>query len=122
MGKARDFLRSFLPRIFRPLARDLAEELSSKNYARAARKRSQSNQGPGSVLRPGAMSLWPAISSFPWRSKIDFVSEASASYCGSENGTSSEPSSSTPIEKSLQRLRPFQLETPACQARFSSGT
>jgi hypothetical protein len=32
------------------------------------------------------------------------------------------PSNSIPIEKSLQSLRPRQLERPACQARSSQDT
>src|SRR5213596_2716078 len=38
------------------------------------------------------------------------------------NALSSTPSSSTPIEKSLQRLRPRQHDAPACHARRCTGT
>src|SRR5439155_1009033 len=40
----------------------------------------------------------------------------------SSNALSSTPSSSTPTEKSLQRLRPRQHDAPACHARRSTGT
>src|SRR6267143_3252505 len=40
----------------------------------------------------------------------------------SSNAPSSTPSSSTPIEKSLQRLRPRQHDAPACHARRWTGT
>src|SRR5438874_7533610 len=40
----------------------------------------------------------------------------------SSNALSSTPSSSTPTEKSLQRLRPRQRDAPACQARCCTGT
>src|SRR5688572_17022558 len=51
-----------------------------------------------------------------------FRSEMRESYCAGSKGSSSQPSSSMPMEKSLQRLRPRQEEAPACHARRSTGT
>ena len=47
---------------------------------------------------------------------------ASVSYWAPSKGRLSHPSSSTPMEKSLQRSRPRHDDTPACQARLSGGT
>src|SRR4051812_29331688 len=55
----------FFPWRFRPLAGLPAKVLSGTDYAREARRRAQSKNGPGSVLRPGAISLWPARSRSP---------------------------------------------------------
>ena len=91
----------------------------------AARRRSQSKAGPDRVLRPGAMSLWPhtrsgVIAGYAHCSSRQ--SSISAWYCASLNGSWSVPSSSIPMEKSLQPSRPSKQDTPACQARSRQGT
>src|SRR6266508_1099726 len=88
----------------------------------AANRRGQSKPGPGSVLRPGARSLCAAMSRSGSAVLRPSISPTRHAYCASANAASSLPSSSTPIEKSLQRSRARQLETPACHARRSTGT
>jgi len=85
--------------------------------ARVASALGQSNQGPGSCFRPGAMSSWPAIHRKGWRVRNTSISCASFLYWDSVNRCSPSPSSSIPTEKSLQRSRSRIREGPACHAR-----
>lgn len=78
--------------------------------------------GPGSSLRPGAISACPTMAvigkflhNTPSRSRR-------ARYWAGAKSVRSSPSSSMPSEKSLQRSRPCQHDTPACQARCRQAT
>ena len=86
---------------------------------------SQSNKIPGSVLRSGAMSEWPFISSLlipVYSCNSMSVTCDNFSYWISSKISSSDPSSSMPIEKSLQSSLPLYEDTPACQALLLKGT
>ena len=103
--------------------------LASAQTARPQRaSRLQSNFGPGSALRPGAMSecaITPE-GGMPQRAQIASSSPSNAAICGSGNGgkPSSGPAlaSSIPIERELMSSTPSHDPAPACQARASSGT
>src|SRR3954465_10131002 len=68
------------------------------------------------------MSECAAMSRKGWRARSAATSSISVRYWASAKAPSSMPSRSTPIEKSLQRSRARQRETPACQARRAVGT
>ena len=91
-------------------------------------RRRQSNFGPGSALRPGAMSECAMIRAggMLQRATIPSSNSSSAAICGSEKGgkPASGPglSSSIPIERELTSLTSPHRPAPACQARSVSGT
>src|SRR5690606_12378289 len=99
-----------------------------RNRNRAAsgpRKRSQSKAGPGSVVRPGATSLWPTMCPGVRRGRCDIrrrTRSAAVPYCAGSYGSSSQPSNSMPMEKSLHAVRPQNADWPACHARRVNGT
>ena len=90
--------------------------------ASAEKRRAQSKAAPGSVLRPGATSLCAATSRSGSAVRNVRTRRASWRYCRLANARSGVPSSSTPIEMSLQRSSARQRETPACQALRWMGT
>ena len=80
---------------------------------------------PGSVFLSDAISLCPTTASKLNRSYLKNNADSKFLkhlYCASSKIASTQPSSSIPIEKSLQLDRPRQLETPACHARLSKDT
>ncbi len=93
----------------------------SGHFARTA-YRVQSKNGPGSVLRCGAISEWPRTACSGYRPRRQSDKRVSDTYCGSVKGKVSVPSSSMPIEKSLHCSRPSKDDTPACQARALQET
>lgn len=92
------------------------------NPCKASRR--QSKRGPGSILRPGAMSEWAITPSGPMdqRAMMAPSSLSSAAICGSGKGRSPGLTSSMPMLRELTSSRPCQEPAPACQARRSSGT
>ena len=86
---------------------------------------SQSNLLPGSVFLLGAISECPVILSFEIKGYfliISLVADTKELYCSSVKISSSAPSSSIPIEKSLQLGTPLKTESPACHALLLNGT
>ena len=90
---------------------------------RSSRSTGPVEAGPGSPLRPGATCSWPATACDRIAAReCPRRRSASAVYCAGSKAVPSRPSSSTPIEKSLQFARPRQADGPACQARRSQDT
>src|SRR5688500_18552636 len=85
-------------------------------------RRHQSKNGPGSVVRSGAMSECPRTASIGYTVSSAEIIVFSVAYCMLENTSKSVPSTSIPIEKSLHAGRPLKFETPACHARSLKET
>mgnify|MGYP003497471506 CR=1 FL=1 len=83
----------------------------------ARARRGHSKRAPGSALRPGATCSWPTTSASGYRPRNAFNRRISARYCARSKRSPSRPSSSMPIDQSLQLSRPRQCDAPACHAR-----
>ena len=95
-----------------------ASDIGAKACPRRA-SRAQSNLGPGSLLRPGAVSEWPMTpeAGIAWRCRIALNKASVATICGSGNGDMPSLHNSIPIERELMSSTPCHDPAPACQAR-----
>ncbi len=96
-----------------------------RGFAKACRSsRCQSKCGPGSDLRPGAMSEWP-ITPDAVIDQFFIIRGSRASsvvICGSEKGCDPVLSNSIPIDREFMSSLPSHSPAPACHARCSSRT
>lgn len=85
----------------RPAAFGQQKSGAGRTPARSGQSRrmpDQSNSGPGSCLRRGAISLWPRAARIGKVAHSAACSACSVAYCAAVKGSNSLPSSSMPME------------------------